>query len=111
MSDVGVFEMPPCRRAAPIRKRRQSVSSRPPTELDRHLGGRLRSLRIARGVSREEMATMLGMTLQEVQEHERGTRRMAPHQLVEYAELLEVRLSRFFADVSARPPLALVVDP
>ena len=93
----------PRRRAPSVgRKRRQGTSPRPPTPLDVHLGGRLRLLRIARGFSREEMASLVGLRARDLREQERGVRRIPAEKLVEYAELLEVRLSRFFADVAPR---------
>jgi hypothetical protein len=112
MSDVEAFEAPPHRRRlASGRKRSRRSTSRPPTQLDLHLGGRLRLLRIARGLSREEVASFLGVTVREVHAHERGLRRIPADRLVDYAELLEVRLSRFFADLGPQPVLALVNDP
>jgi hypothetical protein len=102
MSDVEAVVGTP-RRRAPARKRRQPSTSRPPTPLDIHLGGRLRLLRIARGFSREEMASLVGIAVCELRDQERGIKRIRAERLVEYAELLEVRLSRFFADVSPQP--------
>jgi hypothetical protein len=105
MSDVEGFLGAPRRRSGQPsgRKRRQASPPRPPTPLDVHLGGRLRLLRIARGFSREEMAGLVGITVRDVRDQERGMKRIPAEHLVEYAELLEVRLSRFFADVEPRP--------
>jgi DNA-binding XRE family transcriptional regulator len=91
------------RRRAPARKRRQDSGARSPTPLDIHLGGRLRALRIARGYSREEMASLTGITVRDLRDQERGIKRIRAERLVEYAELLQVRLSRFFADGSPQP--------
>jgi DNA-binding CsgD family transcriptional regulator len=98
MSDVEAIVTTPRRRASSGRKRRHGPPPRPPTQLDLHLGERLRLLRIARGVSLEEMASLLGLTVHDVHAHERGLKRIPANRLVEYAETLEVRLSRFFAD-------------
>jgi Helix-turn-helix domain len=103
MPDVGASTGTPRRRSSSGRKRRQSTPPRPPTPLDVHLGGRLRLLRIARGFSRDEMAGLVGLTVRDLRDQERGLKRIPAEQLVEYAELLEVRLSRFFADVGPRP--------
>jgi DNA-binding XRE family transcriptional regulator len=105
MSDDGAPLGKPRRRAPSSgRKRRQgSPLPRPPTPLDVHLGSRLRLLRIARGFSREEMASLAGLTARDLRDQERGIKRIPAEKLVEYAELLEVRLSRFFADVAPRP--------
>ena len=107
------------RRRAPARKRRQDPPSRAPMPLDVHLGARLRFLRIARGYSREEMARLVGITVGDLRDQERGMKRIRAQLLVKYAELLEVRLSRFFADVDARPaaderlpaPSSLIAEP
>lgn len=85
------------------RRRDQRASSRPPTELDLRLGGRLRFLRIARGLSREEVANFLGLTPRDVREHERGSKRIRAKQLVQYAEFHGVRVSRLFADAGSPP--------
>lgn len=60
-------------------------------------------LRIAGGFSREEMAGLVGITVRDLRDQERGVKRIRAEHLVEYAELLEVRLSRFFADVGPQP--------
>ena len=103
MSDVEAFLRAPRRRSSSGPKRRRGSPPRPPTSLDVHLGGRLRSLRIARGFSREEMAGLVGITVRDFRDQERGMKRIRAQHLVEYAELLEVRLSRFFADVGPQP--------
>jgi transcriptional regulator with XRE-family HTH domain len=94
-----------------VRKPRHGAQARQPTSLDRHLGGRLRVLRISQGLSRAEMAVLLRVSPEEVRAYERGMRRISPARLVEYAELLEVRLSRFFADAGPWPLPSLVGDP
>ncbi|HEV8028653.1 MAG TPA: helix-turn-helix transcriptional regulator [Stellaceae bacterium] len=104
MSDVEAFPGAPRRRGPSSgRKRRQGSPPRSPTPLDVHLGARLRLLRIARGFSREEMAGLVGITVRDLRDQERGAKRIRAKHLVEYAEFLEVRLSRFFADVGPRP--------
>jgi DNA-binding XRE family transcriptional regulator len=109
MSDVDeAFVAKPRRRASTGGGRRPPGS---PTRLDLHLGGRLRVLRIARGLSREEMASLVGLTVRDLREQELGVRRIPAQQLVEYAELLEVRLSRFFADPGPRPLPSPTSDP
>jgi DNA-binding XRE family transcriptional regulator len=62
------------------------------------LGRRLRWLRVERGLSRKEVAERMRIPVEHVEGHERGTRRMEPHNLVAYARLFRVRISDFFKD-------------
>ena len=62
------------------------------------LGRRLRWLRVERRLSRKHVAERLGVPIENVEGHERGTRRMEPRNLVGYARLFRVRISEFFKD-------------
>jgi ribosome-binding protein aMBF1 (putative translation factor) len=62
------------------------------------LGRRLRWLRVERGWSRKQVAERLRVSVEHVQGHERGTRRMEPREFAAYARLLRVRISDFFKE-------------
>jgi hypothetical protein len=62
------------------------------------LGRRLRWLRVERRLSRKHVAERLGVPVENVEGHERGTRRMEPRDLVAYVHLFRVRISEFFKD-------------
>jgi transcriptional regulator with XRE-family HTH domain len=62
------------------------------------LGRRLRWLRVERGWSRRIVATRLGVPVEHVEGHERGSRPIEPRELIAYARLFGIRISEFFKD-------------
>lgn len=60
------------------------------------LGRRLRWLRVERGWSRHFIATRLGVPVEHVEDHERGTRQIEARELAAYARLFGIRISDFF---------------
>jgi transcriptional regulator with XRE-family HTH domain len=67
------------------------------------------SLRVERGLRREQVAKRLPRALAHVEGHERGTRRIEPRDLATYARLFRVQISDFFKDRPQRdaPEVAL----
>jgi transcriptional regulator with XRE-family HTH domain len=65
-------------------------------EVDEHVGARLRSLRILRGVSREKLAEIAGVTFQQIQNYEKGVNRLSPSKLAAMGEALAVKPEYFF---------------
>jgi transcriptional regulator with XRE-family HTH domain len=72
-----------------------------PMPLQVVVGRQLGLLRHERGLSREALATRVGLPVGHIEEHERGTRRIGVNQLLIYASLLDVRLSAFFSEPPA----------
>jgi transcriptional regulator with XRE-family HTH domain len=70
------------------------------------IGKRIRSLRIARGLSREALAERLGLSSRDLLLYERGTKRMRPDLLLRIVAALEVRISTIFADERASAAIA-----
>ena len=60
----------------------------PANETDRTVGRRLRTLRLARGLSQSEFGTHLGVTYQQIQKYEAGTNRIAASRLFRAAALM-----------------------
>ena len=69
-----------------------------PNPTDRHVGGRVRSRRIALGMSPKNLADALGTTVQKVQQWEAGTSRTGSARLLELTKILGVNSAFFFAD-------------
>ena len=67
-----------------------------PTDVDRHVGARIRSLRKQLGISQQQLAEQLGLTFQQIQKYERGTNRVSASKLYETAGILRVPVSYFF---------------
>jgi transcriptional regulator with XRE-family HTH domain len=62
------------------------------------LGRRLRWLRVERGLSRKLVALGLGLPAALVTQHEQGTARLQPQQVMAYARFYGIRVSFLFRD-------------
>ena len=73
--------------------------------VDRHVGTRLRLLRLQRGLSQKDIAEGLGLTFQQVQKYENGANRISASKLFEIAAVLDVSIADFFVglDRSEKP--------
>ncbi len=80
--------------------------------VDRHVGARTRSLRLQRGVSQSELASVLGVSFQQVQKYETGANRVSASKLYSIAQALMVRPGYFFdgLDDSLPSPDILELD-
>ncbi len=67
--------------------------------VDRHVGQRIRLLRLARGLSQVQLAPQIGVTFQQLQKYERGVNRVSASKLYEVALALSVRPGDFFGDL------------
>ena len=74
---------------------------RRPTEHDRALGPRLKSLRKAAGLTQEELANALGVSYQQVQKYEKGLSRMSGGRLQQAASLLGCSLQDLVGEGAA----------
>lgn len=72
-----------------------------PDPVDVHVGGRIRTRRLLVGMNQETLANKLGLTFQQVQKYEGGANRVSASRLAQIAEILEVSISHFFADLPA----------
>ena len=70
-----------------------------PNPIDVHVGNRMRLRRTLLGLSQEKLATMLGLTFQQVQKYERGTNRVGASRLWDIANALSVSINFFYEDM------------
>lgn len=70
--------------------------TRSATEIDQHVGARLRVRRQVLGMSQEALGERLGVTFQQVQKYERGSNRVSASRLFFLADALDVPVSYFF---------------
>jgi transcriptional regulator with XRE-family HTH domain len=70
---------------------------------DARVGTKLRQFRIMRGLSQTELGKELRVSFQQIQKYERGSNRISAGQLQEFARILEVPLTSFFADGETEP--------
>jgi transcriptional regulator with XRE-family HTH domain len=70
--------------------------------VDQHVGTRIRTQRMVRGLSQTELGKAVGVTFQQVQKYEKGVNRVSASRLQRIANLLKVRPDFFFEEASAK---------
>ncbi len=70
-----------------------------PNPIDVHVGNRIRLRRTLLGLSQEKLASMLGLTFQQVQKYERGMNRVGASRLWDIGKVLEVPVNFFYEDM------------
>lgn len=70
-----------------------------PNPIDVHVGGRIRLRRTLLGMSQEKLASILGLTFQQVQKYERGMNRVGASRLWDLSNVLGVPVSFFFDEI------------
>lgn len=75
---------------------KQSRPTNRATDIDRHVGGRIRERRIMLGLSQQQMADLIGVTYQQAHKYERGINRISAGRLFEIAGVLGVPVSFFY---------------
>lgn len=81
---------------------KRTGSVRRPTDVDTHVGMRLRALREGAGLTQAELASKMGFSFQQLQKYERGINRVSASRLVEFATILKAPLAAFFDGVETR---------
>ncbi len=74
----------------------QPTTPRGPTNVDRHVGARIRLRRCQLDMSQSFLGDQLGVTFQQVQKYEAGTNRVGASRLYNLAAVLEVPVQFFF---------------
>lgn len=83
---------------------RKLPGSRSPNDIDRLVGRNLRTLRLAAGLSLQELASRIGLSHQQLQKYETGSNRLSVGLLPGFAEALGVDVATFFEDADAPSP-------
>lgn len=83
--------------------------------VDKHVGQRLRALRLTAGMSQEKLGEHLGLTFQQVQKYEKGINRMGASRLYEIAGIFGVPIAALFDGLDppggGMAPLAAADEP
>lgn len=66
------------------------------TEIDTHIGARIRGRRTAMKMSQSALAEAIGVRFQQIQKYERGMNRVSAGRLLDVAKALQVSLDYFF---------------
>ena len=69
-------------------------------EVDKHVGSKILSLRLANGWSRTQLADKIDVTQQQLQKYEKGTNRISASRLVVIAKALSQGVSYFYEGLS-----------
>ncbi|MCP4366559.1 MAG: helix-turn-helix transcriptional regulator [Deltaproteobacteria bacterium] len=81
-------------------------------EIDKHIGKRIRSMRLLRGLSQVQLSKNTGVTYQQIQKYETGKNRMGGSRIYKIANILEVSPLYFFEglpDIILKNPT--IIDP
>jgi len=78
--------------------KRKPANPRSPSPLDAVIGKHIRKTRLAKGVSQERLAEIIGVTFQQVQKNEKGVNRMSAARLYHVAKALDEPIANFFGD-------------
>ncbi len=70
-----------------------------PNPIDIHVGNRIRLRRTLLGLSQEKLASLLGLTFQQIQKYERGMNRVGASRLWDLSRVLEVPVNFFYEDM------------
>ena len=76
--------------------RERTVPANRASDIDKHVGARIRERRIMMGLSQKQMADMIGVTYQQAHKYERGINRISAGRLYEITRVLSVPVSYFF---------------
>tara|TARA_R110000868_G_scaffold376939_1_gene642190 strand:- start:116 stop:508 length:393 start_codon:yes stop_codon:yes gene_type:complete len=77
------------------------IQKRACNEVDKHVGGKILSLRLANGWSRTQLADKIDVTQQQLQKYEKGTNRISVSRLVVIAKALSKNISYFYEGLEA----------
>lgn len=73
------------------------------TDLDAHVGARIRLRRTMLGLSQEKLGEAINLTFQQIQKYERGANRVSASRLFEIAKVLDVPIGFFYDDMPPEP--------
>jgi transcriptional regulator with XRE-family HTH domain len=76
-----------------------TVPKKQASEIDAHVGHRIRMRRMLLGMSQEKLGNLLGLTFQQVQKYERGVNRIGAGRLFEIARILGVKIEYFYEGI------------
>ena len=79
------------------------------TDIDLHLGKRLRRRRRLLGLTQQQLATAIGIRFQQIQKYECGANRISASRIFELAAALEVPVGYFYEGLDVGEPAADLV--
>lgn len=74
------------------------------TIYDQHIGNKIYGVRIAQGLTRQELSDLIGVTPQQLQKYEKGLNRISAGRLTLVAKALHKSISFFYEDMEEESP-------
>ena len=76
-------------------------------KIDNHIGGKVHALRLAKGLSRSQLSSLIGVTHQQVYKYEKGIDRISIGRLSLISDALETTLAYFYEEVGSKVPTVI----
>lgn len=92
--------------SAPRKRGRPSTAEGLGHPVDVHVGKRIKTRRLVRGWTQDELAKAVDLSFQQVQKYERGSNRVSAGRLYELSKALNVPIQYFFDDYVDEDPNA-----
>lgn len=77
-------------------------------KIDKFVGEKIYSLRLAKGLSRQQLAESIGVTHQQLHKYEKGTNRLSIGRLILVAQALSKDISYFYEGLDTSEPAETV---
>ena len=82
----------------------------PARDADRQIGARIRRRRMMLCLTQQQVATMIGISYQQVHKYESGRNRVSAGRLFDFAQALDVNVAYFFKGLSGEPAATKTQD-
>jgi transcriptional regulator with XRE-family HTH domain len=79
-------------------------------EIDKFIGGKIYSLRLAKGLSRQQLSKVIGVTHQQLQKYEKGKNRISVGRLVLISKALDKPTQYFYDGLDTNTQEELVTQ-
>ncbi|MBP9792044.1 MAG: helix-turn-helix transcriptional regulator [Rickettsiales bacterium] len=76
------------------------MSKTSPSNIDNHIGYKLKMLRLKKGRSLSDIGNILGVSFQQIQKYEKGANKISSSNLFLLADNLDTSISYFFDDLN-----------
>lgn len=80
------------------------------SKIDKHIGDKIYLLRLAHGLSRPQLAKIIGVTHQQLQKYEKGINRLSVGRLALVSKAMAKDISYFYADLDTNDNVKVVTQ-
>jgi transcriptional regulator with XRE-family HTH domain len=79
----------------------EAADDKSPNPVDKHVGAQLRLWRGVKGLTQDDLASVTGITFQQIQKYEAGKNRISASRLYQFAQILGTPVAVFFESFNA----------